>query len=308
METLLSFKDLLLEGLSNTYLLSFFIAFVFYQVLGATWYNLKVFGTMWAKDARIDLTKGVDKKAAMRGLLIGMAAAGVGLFHLAIILQPALLRATVGNQLLTILLITLVHGFILAMNYAYEERPVRLWVINISFVFLLLAVLGISTALQYQLEIGLDRLEKFTFKWEGVSMGMVPWLALPIGIVIHQVVGYVWYGPLFGQAWRKEMEGTGLVITKEKAMKSMGKALVFTVLAYTALTLALAARANLHGIEAALLIGPPMLVFHAMMIGMHCAFEQRSLRYFLITAGYPMLTMTIYCALYGIMADSFYPA
>jgi hypothetical protein len=38
------------------------------------------------------------------------------------------------------------------------------------------------------------------------SFGVVNWLAVLVAVVVHQIVGFLWYGPLFGRLW---MEGIG---------------------------------------------------------------------------------------------------
>lgn len=38
-----------------------------------------------------------------------------------------------------------------------------------------------------------------------LNLGSVNWLAVVIATVVHQVLGFLWYGPLFGRQWTEAM-------------------------------------------------------------------------------------------------------
>ena len=67
----------------------------------------------------------------------------------------------------------------------------------------------------------------------------VNWLAVLVAVVAHQVLGFLWYGPLFGTPWR-----TGLGMTEEQmqqGQQGVSSAIVVGIIGsvITALSLAL---------------------------------------------------------------------
>ncbi len=49
------------------------------------------------------------------------------------------------------------------------------------------------------------------------ELGDVNWLLVVIAVVVHQVLGFLWYGPLFGAAWMRAM-GTTKEQIQERGM------------------------------------------------------------------------------------------
>ncbi|WP_298417492.1 DUF1761 domain-containing protein [uncultured Kordia sp.] len=134
-------------------------------------------------------------------------------------------------------------------------------------------------------------------------MENINWIALVVAALSTLVIGFVWYGPLFGKAWMKE---TG--ITEEQAQKGMplrfGLSVVlaffavFFIYAISVLTggepgdphgqdkFLTFGHGVVHGISVALFIAMPALVTNAL-------FEQKSFKYMLINVGYWMVTFAI---------------
>lgn len=53
-----------------------------------------------------------------------------------------------------------------------------------------------------------------------MNMGVpINWLAVLVAAVISMVLGYLWYGPLFGKAWMKETGVSKKVMDKNMGMK-----------------------------------------------------------------------------------------
>lgn len=134
----------------------------------------------------------------------------------------------------------------------------------------------------------------------------VNWIALVVAALSTLVIGFLWYGPLFGKAWMKE---TG--ITEEQAQKGMPLRFgLSVVLAFIAVFFIYATsvitggmppndvhgiehtqfhtfgHGVIHGIGAALFLVMPALVTNAL-------FEQKSLKYMLINVGYWVVTFAI---------------
>ncbi|MGH1386115.1 DUF1761 domain-containing protein [Kordia sp.] len=136
-------------------------------------------------------------------------------------------------------------------------------------------------------------------------MENVNWIALIVAALSTLVIGFLWYGPLFGKAWMKE---TG--ITEEKAQKGMIlRFSISVVLAFIAVFFIYAnsvisggmppdlhgvevtkfhtfGHGVVHGIMTALFVAMPVLVTNAL-------FEQKSFKYILINVGYWIVTFAI---------------
>jgi hypothetical protein len=131
----------------------------------------------------------------------------------------------------------------------------------------------------------------------------INWLALVAAALSTLVVGFLWYGPLFGKAWMKE---TG--ITEEQAQKGMplrfglSVILAFVAVVFIYITSVVTGgepgdphgqekfltfgHGVVHGLIVSLFIVMPALVTNAL-------FEQKSFKYMLINVGYWMVTFAI---------------
>ena len=138
-------------------------------------------------------------------------------------------------------------------------------------------------------------------------MENVNWIALVVAALSTLVIGFLWYGPLFGKAWMKE---TGM--TEEKARQgSMPLRLgLSVVLAFVAVFFIYVnsvvsggippdelhslsdpryltfGHGALHGVMISLFVVMPALVTNAM-------YEQRSFKYMLINVGYWVVSFAI---------------
>ena len=137
-------------------------------------------------------------------------------------------------------------------------------------------------------------------------MENVNWIALIVAALSTLVIGFLWYGPLFGKAWMKE---TG--ITEEQAQKGMilrfslsvvlAFIAVFFIYANSVITGGLPpdevhsintprfhtfGHGVVHGIMIALFVAMPVLVTNSL-------FEQKSFKYILINVGYWVVSFAI---------------
>ena len=125
----------------------------------------------------------------------------------------------------------------------------------------------------------------------------INWLSVIVAAVSSFLVGGIWYGPLFGQAW---MRALGL---SEEELGKRNMPMVFGV----ALLLALFASFNLEmfiGAEADLAFGTAAGFFAgigwvATFLGILYLFEMQSLKAYFINAGYCVFALTIMGAILG---------
>lgn len=118
-------------------------------------------------------------------------------------------------------------------------------------------------------------------------MESVNWLAVLVAAATGFVVGGIWYGPVFGKAW---MAATG--ITEEQAksanlLKVYGLTYVLNVIAATSLVMFLGPERTWQtGLIYGAITGA---TFVSTALGITYLFESRSLKHFLINAGYQTL-------------------
>jgi hypothetical protein len=123
------------------------------------------------------------------------------------------------------------------------------------------------------------------------------WLAIAVATVSSFVLGWLWYGPLFGKGW---MQDTGM--TKEKgAQVSMLKTFGGTFVLNLAIAFAIATLVGPHagwkmGLHTGLF---GSFFFVATAIGVLYLFEQRSLRLWLINSGYQVVNFSIMGTIIG---------
>jgi hypothetical protein len=110
------------------------------------------------------------------------------------------------------------------------------------------------------------------------------------------VIGFVWYGPLFGKAWARYSGWTEEKI-KTVSEKSMGLtygltliAAIVSSLALTVLSRSLGATTATDGLMIGLLAGVGLA---AMALATNFLFEHRPLGFWLIVAGYEVIFMAV---------------
>lgn len=138
------------------------------------------------------------------------------------------------------------------------------------------------------------------------------WPAVGASVLANMVVGFVWYGPLFGKAWAKEL---GLDMSKKPPAKEMYRAmgimLIGTFLLAYCLAYNVEAWRTVMGVTIASGQAPgmqasqiPMILainsavwttigYFVPMILNQVAFEGRSWKLFFINAGYYLTSLAI---------------
>jgi len=121
----------------------------------------------------------------------------------------------------------------------------------------------------------------------------INWLAVVVATVAAFMLGGLWYSKaLFGNAWMQEVGLTEDAVNNANMARTFGGTIILQILAATALSVLLGADSTwLSGLQTGLWVG---LFWIATAYGVTYLFEQRSVRLFLINAGY-------YIVLYAIM-------
>jgi len=125
------------------------------------------------------------------------------------------------------------------------------------------------------------------------SFAGINWLAVIVSGAAAMMIGFLWYGPLFGKAWKKankftEKDMKNMKITPKIAM-SLGTINAFVMAIFLALILsALNSNSLVNGIIAGVVLWAAIAAttrFNSII------FEQRPLSLFIINAGYDLVTI-----------------
>jgi len=137
-----------------------------------------------------------------------------------------------------------------------------------------------------------------------LSLENVNWLGVLLGGVIAMVVGGLWYGPIAGKAWMAEM---GLTEEEIKASGSPTGAMIKSFVAALVFSFGIAVFMAMPAFQNAGWNGGMMLgfVFAILIHGAggfpNYAFENKSLRHFLIHIGNTTVTFMAIGAMMGAM-------
>ncbi len=119
----------------------------------------------------------------------------------------------------------------------------------------------------------------------------ISWLSVIVAAVSSFLVGGIWYGPMFGVAWMKEFGFTEEDLKKRSVPKTFGLSLLLALIAAVNLEMFIGVEADLaFGAIAGFLAG---LGWVATMIGILYLFEMRSMKAFIINAGYCVVSLTL---------------
>jgi hypothetical protein len=122
-------------------------------------------------------------------------------------------------------------------------------------------------------------------------------LAILVSALAGFALGALWYGPLFGAVWMRE---SGMSPEKTRAMnvaKVYGTVLLLNLIAAGSLAMFIGADATWRfGLFAGFMAG---LTFVATALGVIYLFEARSLRLWLINAGYQTVIFSIMGTILG---------
>jgi len=125
----------------------------------------------------------------------------------------------------------------------------------------------------------------------------INWLAVVAAAVSAFVLGGIWYGPLFKNAWCRE---AGVDPSKPAGHpgRVFGSAFVLALVAAIAFAMLLGPAPSLHlGLHHGALVG---FAFVATSFGINYAFAGRSLKLWLIDGGYHLLQFVLYGVILGL--------
>ena len=133
-----------MENLTSINWLAVLIAAIASFILGAIWYNPKVFGTMWMKE--LQLTE-KDMEGANMGKIFGVSFILylIGSLNLALFLgkNPNIVFGTLAGFFAGLGWVSTAIG----INYLFERRSFKLWVINAGYGTLSLTLMGLILGL-----------------------------------------------------------------------------------------------------------------------------------------------------------------
>lgn len=130
----------------------------------------------------------------------------------------------------------------------------------------------------------------------GNAMANINWLAVLVAALAGFAIGGLWYGPLFGKAWMREVGMTDEKMKSANMLKIYGGALLLNLIAAYSLAMFIGGNDLNFGIFAGFMTG---LTFVSMALGVTYLFEHRSLKLWLINAGYQTVIFTAMGAILG---------
>ncbi len=132
------------------------------------------------------------------------------------------------------------------------------------------------------------------------DFGQFNWLAILAAVVVTQILGFLWYGPLFGKPW---LAGMGKTQEEIQAGGNVGKAVAIGVICSIVMTVALAIILSLSetpdlvsGIKIGLLAS---VGFVATTLWSGAIYEDRNMTVTLISIAYQVVAITAAGAIIG---------
>lgn len=123
------------------------------------------------------------------------------------------------------------------------------------------------------------------------------WIAIIVAAISSFLIGGIWYGPLFGRGWMSEFGFTEEDLKKRSVAKVFGLSLLLAFIAAFILALFIGKTADVtYGALAGFFAG---FGWVATYLGILYLFEMRSLKAYLINAGYCVVSLTIMGTILG---------
>lgn len=132
----------------------------------------------------------------------------------------------------------------------------------------------------------------------GTMLAGINWLAVIAATIAAFVLGGIWYSmPVFGSAWMREIGLTKEVANKANMRRIFSTTFVLQFIAATALAACMPANSNwLAGLHTGIVVG---VFWIATAYAITYLFEQRSLRIFMINAGYFVVLFAVMGTIIG---------
>ena len=125
----------------------------------------------------------------------------------------------------------------------------------------------------------------------------INWLSVIVAAISSFFIGGIWYGPIFGKSWMTEFGFTEEDLKKRSIPKTFGLSLLLAFIAALILELFIGAEADMvFGMMAGFFAG---FGWVATFLGILYLFEMKSLKAYLINAGFCIVSLTIMDAVLG---------
>jgi biotin transporter BioY len=124
----------------------------------------------------------------------------------------------------------------------------------------------------------------------------INWIALIVATVAAYGLGALWYGPVFGKVWQKQVGLTEEDIKGANMAQIFGSTLVLTFIMGLGIALFGDLKDWMSGLQSGLLFG---VFFVATSAGINYLYQQKSLKLWLIDAGYQVIFLGIFGAILG---------
>ena len=120
---------------------------------------------------------------------------------------------------------------------------------------------------------------------------MINWLAVGAASLVGFVLGFLWYGPLFGKAWMAEVGMTEEDAKKGNMAKIFGLSFVFQFIMAYCLAMFFGNEVDAQmGAFYGFLTG---FAWVALAIGVNALYEQKSFKYIFINGGFWAIVFTL---------------
>jgi Protein of unknown function (DUF1761) len=128
-----------------------------------------------------------------------------------------------------------------------------------------------------------------------MDLSVISWLGVVVAGVTAMVIGGLWYALLFAKAWQRAAGVTDEQLTRNAPLAYVGSLLLAFVMALV-LAPFIAHGGVVFGLFAGVAVG---LGWVAASFGMVTLFERRPLRYWLVNAGYAVVSYATMGAILG---------
>ena len=131
--------------------------------------------------------------------------------------------------------------------------------------------------------------------------GSIPWAGVLVGVVASQIIGFLWYGPLFGKQW---LAGMGKTPEDMQDRSGLGAAVSVGIISSVAAAVALAALLSLSSdpdMESGAMVGLLAGVVVTAYIVITMMYEQRDRTVSWIGVANQLVTSVVVGAIIGAM-------
>ena len=130
-------------------------------------------------------------------------------------------------------------------------------------------------------------------------IGNLDWLAVVVGALVFMVLGAIWYGPLFGNAWSKATGQPAMSLTKVPPANQLVGGLIVAFVASAAVNYFGALDDVEHSLVLALLLGVIVIGSFAFS---HVVWEKRKFGLFLLEVAFTFVAIAVLSYVQGLMA------